>query len=192
MRKLALIQRKRRIIAVAGVTAIAFAVAAPQATAHVTKDVPHMIEHVLEALGVLQASTDAIKAKTDAIPLIVTDTFDESASGTGFLSVSRQVEGLEGKQFLANFTATCTFGTRDDDTDVNSAIISLRHATPTGSSPFFTDIRERSTDRIIQIVSGPVAAFDGPNDPTYRLVCVPGGDNAVGQALAQAWFEVRP
>ena len=191
------IQRKWKLVAVTGLTAVAFAVAVPQASGHVTSNVPHVLEHVLEALGVLQGTADAIKAKTDNIPAsppstsdtgtIVTDSFRETTSAF----VSRDVAGTEGKQFLANFSAFCTFGTQDGDTDVNTAHLSLRHATPTGSSPFIIAFEEESRDRIIQIVTGPVAGFDGTG-ATYSLSCNPGGDNSFGQGMAQAWFQVLP
>lgn len=56
-------RRWKRAAVVAALAALAAVVVAPQASAHVTRDVPHMLEHVLEAIGAVQGTTDAIKTK---------------------------------------------------------------------------------------------------------------------------------
>jgi hypothetical protein len=164
--------------------AAAVVVAVPQAPAHVTKDVPHMITHVLEALG-------AIQAKTDAMPVVVTDTFHEAALDGGDGFVAQHVEGLDGKEFLANITVQCTFGAFDNDPDKNIAFVNVRMRTPTGAGPFFTSFTEESTDRIVTLVTGPFVGFDG-GEATYFAGCSKGGDNTFSQAFGQAWFEVVP
>jgi hypothetical protein len=184
-------RRWRLVGALLALASIAVIAVVPQAPAHVTRDVPHMIEHLLEAVAGVQETADAIEEKTAGMPVVVTDTFHEAASAGGDGFVAQHVEGLDGKEFLANITVHCTFGTRDDNTDENTAFVNVRMKTPTGSGPFFTTFSEESTDRIVTLVTGPFAGFDG-GEATYFAGCSPGGDNSFSQAMGQAWFEVVP
>jgi len=178
--------------------AIAVVVVVPQAPAHVTKDVPHVLSHVLEAITGVQETADAIEEKADAIeertagmPIVVTDTFREASLDDEDGFVSQHVEGLDGKEFLANITVQCSFGTFDDNTDENIAFVNVRMRTPSGAGPFFTSFTEESTDRIVTLVTGPFVGFDG-GEATYFAGCSPGGENTFSQAFGQAWFEVVP
>lgn len=182
-------QRRHRwkLAAAAAAGLLSLAVAAPLATADVTSNVPHMLGHVLDAVAGVQTTADAIKAKTDTMPTTATDTFQTTESTL----VRRDVAGMDGKQFLANVTVHCSFGTPDGNTDLNTAAVSMRLKTPTGGGPFFTTFREQSTDRVVTVVTGPVAGFDGA-DATYYVSCNPGGTNSFSQGMGQAWFEVLP
>lgn len=178
-------RRWKQAALVAALTALAVAVLAPQAPAHVTKDLPHMLEHVLEAIGAVQGTTDAIKAKTDSLPVIVTDNFEQTASGL----TSRNIDGMQGKQFLANVTAYCTFGSFDNNPAKNIATVSFRIG-PSGEN-FLTTFSAESTDRVVHVVTGPVVGFDG-FDATYHVNCSPGSGNSFARSAAQARFEVLP
>lgn len=145
------------------------------------------------ALGVvltMPASTAGTPkpADTSNTGTIVTDTFfTETDSLT-----SRAVPGADGRPFLGNITATCTFGSSDESTTLNTASVHVRSQTPSGSNPFLTSFSERSTDRAITVVTGPVAAFDAIGGPTYHVSCSPGSGNSFHQAMAQAWLQVLP
>lgn len=140
----------------------------------------------------------AIKAKTDRLPAnppstadtgrIVTDAFRETSVGNIQFGWTRTVPAANGKEFLANFTAHCSFATPDNNTAPNRARISLRSATSTGASPFLVSIEAASTDGVVTLVTGPVAGFGA----AYSLQCIPGGANTFAQGMAQAWYQIRP
>lgn len=120
---------------------------------------------------------------------IVTDTFFTDTDSL----TRRSVPGVDGRPFLGNITATCTFGSSDASTTLNTAVVFVRSQTPSGSSAFLTSFQERSTDRVITVVTGPVAAYDGVGvAPTYQVSCSPGSGNSFHQAMAQAWLQVLP
>jgi hypothetical protein len=120
---------------------------------------------------------------------IVTDTFH---SDTNFGN-SRSVPGVDGRPFLGNITAQCSFGSSDSSTTLNTTSVHVRSQTPSGSSPFLTSFSERSTDRVITVVTGPFAAYDGVGlPPTYTVICSPGSGNSFLQTMGQAWLQVLP
>jgi len=57
----------------------------PQAFAHVTNSLSHNMNHVMEALGIIDSNVDAIKAKTDNLP---NDPADQSL-------IDSQLEGIQ-------------------------------------------------------------------------------------------------
>ena len=201
---------------------LALIIATPQAMAATTNgstDITKSIAEIVRNIQTLLTQSNSIATTTAATQQVVTNSekglpgiqgkLDELQSNTGVLftdvfstrddpQIERQVEETEGKLMEINFSVVCSFSTPDNNVNKNFAVVELNLDQGDAESfdQFFS--QESTTDRVIQLSTGPIVAFDsdttsgGFDRPTYKIHCLPGTGNGFDHLTVNAWGHTLP